>query len=82
MDREADTKAGSGTMGIESSKGRGGGGGGEKKHYIKCAQMNFIHLVVYPQLTAWAAPGPYPYVPYALGGGTLYVTPPPTVVAT
>ena len=81
MDREADTKAVSETMRIELS-------GGKKEernqmnHHIKCAHMRFIHLHAYLQLTVGAAPAPYPYLPYALGGGTVYVTPPPTVVTT
>ena len=69
---------------MELSKG-GGGGGGKKEeriqvnHYIKCAHMRVIHLLVYIQLTVRGALCPYPYL---LGGGTLYVTPPPTVVTT
>ena len=55
-----------------------GGRGGENRGF----EMRVTHWCIYPQLTASLAPGPYPYLPYALGRGTLYITPPLVLVLT
>ena len=57
-----------------------GGQRGEREN--RGFEMRVTHLCIYPQLTASLVPGPYPYLPYALGGGTPYITPSLALVVT